>query len=237
MTRQTPEYLAPEMVAEPDVGAAAAHGHLRSRGDPVSDADWAGAVRGQDGGGGAGADSRRIEPAPLSRFNREVTPNLEAFCLRCLRKNPWRRYSRTFDVLKKLREFQDNPEGNKPGERDSALAASGGIAASASAKLVTSSRPPRRRKQCASSRARSPRTPSSGGVLEEPADVRNLRHQRQGAERVVSFQPPSTTVPPSGTTTVFTIDCVRKFGRFEELREGNRLTAAIRPRRPAGSSR
>ena len=60
---------------------------------------------------------RTGEPVPLTRFNREVTPNLEAFCLRCLRKNPWRRYSRTFDVLKKLRDFQDNPEGNKPGER------------------------------------------------------------------------------------------------------------------------
>ena len=59
---------------------------------------------------------RRDEPPPLCRFNREITPNLEAFCLRCLRKNPWRRFSRTYDVLKKLREFQANPE-SPPGER------------------------------------------------------------------------------------------------------------------------
>jgi serine/threonine protein kinase len=51
------------------------------------------------------------DPPPPSRFNPEVSPPLESFCLRCLRKDPWRRYARAFDVLKRLRQFQENPEG------------------------------------------------------------------------------------------------------------------------------
>jgi hypothetical protein len=40
-----------------------------------------------------------------------VKPHLEAVCLRCLRKNPWRRYHRVYDLLTRMRSFQDNPEG------------------------------------------------------------------------------------------------------------------------------
>jgi serine/threonine protein kinase len=53
---------------------------------------------------------RSQDPVPPSQLNAEVTPHLEGFCLRCLRKNPWRRYHRVYDVLKRLRYFQDNPE-------------------------------------------------------------------------------------------------------------------------------
>jgi serine/threonine protein kinase len=55
---------------------------------------------------------RSQDPAPLSHFNPEVTPRLENFCLRCLRKNPWRRYYRVYDLLTRLRDFQDHPEGH-----------------------------------------------------------------------------------------------------------------------------
>ncbi len=48
------------------------------------------------------------EAAPPSHFNSNVTPELEAFCLRCLNKNPWRRYSRAYTVLSRLRDFQGN---------------------------------------------------------------------------------------------------------------------------------
>ena len=44
-------------------------------------------------------------------FNSQVTPQLEAVCLRCLRKDPWRRYSRVYDLIMRLKYFQDNPEG------------------------------------------------------------------------------------------------------------------------------
>ena len=52
---------------------------------------------------------RLQEPVPLSQFNSNVTPDLEAFCLRCLKKSPWRRYSRAYTVLMRLRDFQENP--------------------------------------------------------------------------------------------------------------------------------
>src|SRR5262245_12812710 len=53
---------------------------------------------------------RSQEPTLPSRFNPKVTPQLEWFCCRCLKKNPWRRFSRAYDVLTRLRDFQENPE-------------------------------------------------------------------------------------------------------------------------------
>jgi serine/threonine protein kinase len=54
---------------------------------------------------------RSVDPVPLSRYNAEVTPHLEALCLLCLRKNPWRRFTRAHDVATRLRHFLDNPDG------------------------------------------------------------------------------------------------------------------------------
>jgi serine/threonine protein kinase len=66
----------------------------------------------------AGATAREIleqvrsqDPVPPSRLNPAVTPHLERFLLRCLRKNPWRRYARAYDVVRGLRHFLDNPQG------------------------------------------------------------------------------------------------------------------------------
>jgi len=53
---------------------------------------------------------RSQDPLPPTHFNARVTPHLERFCLRCLRKNPYRRYYRVYDVLKRLRYFQENPQ-------------------------------------------------------------------------------------------------------------------------------
>ena len=50
------------------------------------------------------------EPMPPARLNAAVTPRLQAFCLRCLRKNPWRRYHRAYDLLMHLRAFQKGPK-------------------------------------------------------------------------------------------------------------------------------
>lgn len=50
---------------------------------------------------------RTQEPAPPSKFNREVKPALDDFCLRCLRKNPWRRFERAYDMLSQLRQFRE----------------------------------------------------------------------------------------------------------------------------------
>jgi serine/threonine protein kinase len=59
---------------------------------------------------------RSLDPAPPSHLNPEVTPQMERFCLRCLQKNPWRRYHRVYDVLTRLRYFQEYPDGQAPGE-------------------------------------------------------------------------------------------------------------------------
>jgi hypothetical protein len=43
---------------------------------------------------------------------------LEAVCLKCLRKNPWWRYLRAYDVLAWLHAFQEDPTGGAvAGER------------------------------------------------------------------------------------------------------------------------
>jgi len=55
---------------------------------------------------------RSQDPAPPSQHNSEVTPQLDAVCLRCLRKNPWRRYYRVYDLLTRLRYLRDNPGGD-----------------------------------------------------------------------------------------------------------------------------
>jgi serine/threonine protein kinase len=63
---------------------------------------------------------RAQDPTPPSRFNAEVAPPLEAVCLRCLGKDPWRRYTRAYDLLRRLRSFQDDLAGQAgPGERRS----------------------------------------------------------------------------------------------------------------------
>jgi len=51
------------------------------------------------------------DPQPPSAYNREVTGPLDAVTLRCLRKNPWRRYYRVYDLLSRLRYLRDNPHG------------------------------------------------------------------------------------------------------------------------------
>jgi serine/threonine protein kinase len=61
---------------------------------------------------------RSEDPVPPSRFNAAVTPHLDALCLRCLRKNPWQRYERAYDLVTRLRHYQDNPEErHRSGER------------------------------------------------------------------------------------------------------------------------
>jgi eukaryotic-like serine/threonine-protein kinase len=65
-----------------------------------------------------GADAHEVlgqvrseDPIPPSRLNPKVPPSLEGCYLDCLRKNPWRRYHRVYDLLMRLRCLQDNLEG------------------------------------------------------------------------------------------------------------------------------
>jgi serine/threonine protein kinase len=54
---------------------------------------------------------RSQDPAPPSTINPKVTPQMDGFCLRCLKRNPWRRYHRAYDVIRRLRYFQEKLEG------------------------------------------------------------------------------------------------------------------------------
>jgi serine/threonine protein kinase len=51
------------------------------------------------------------DPVAPSSLNCEVRPHLEAFCLKCLRRNPWWRYHRAYDVFVRLTHFEKNPDG------------------------------------------------------------------------------------------------------------------------------
>jgi serine/threonine protein kinase len=50
---------------------------------------------------------RSQDPVPPSILNSEVKPRLDALCLRCLRKNPWQRYRRAYDLSSRLRSCLD----------------------------------------------------------------------------------------------------------------------------------
>jgi serine/threonine protein kinase len=63
----------------------------------------------------AGASSQEVleqvcshEPTAPSHFNPHVVPSLDAVVLKCLRKNPWERYARVYDLSRRLRDFQEN---------------------------------------------------------------------------------------------------------------------------------
>ena len=108
-------YLAPELTQDPLADAR-----------PHTDVYGLGAIlyallTGQPPFAGATAAEtleqvRTQEPAPLSRYNADIPPHLEAFCLRCLRKNPWRRYPRAFDLMTWLRHFKEGPDGRSRAE-------------------------------------------------------------------------------------------------------------------------
>jgi serine/threonine protein kinase len=47
------------------------------------------------------------EQVPPSQLNPQVPPPVEACCLRCLRKDPWQRYMRAYDLFMRLGRLQD----------------------------------------------------------------------------------------------------------------------------------
>jgi serine/threonine protein kinase len=47
------------------------------------------------------------EPVPPSQLNAHVPPPVEACCLRCLRKDPWQRYTRSYDLFMRLGRLQE----------------------------------------------------------------------------------------------------------------------------------
>ena len=56
---------------------------------------------------GRNAQETLEAPAPPSRINSKVTPQLEWFCLQCLAKNPWKRHEHAYNVQTRLRHFRE----------------------------------------------------------------------------------------------------------------------------------
>jgi eukaryotic-like serine/threonine-protein kinase len=54
---------------------------------------------------------RSANPSPPSGVNSHVTPELDAFCLRCLSKNPARRFMRAYTITSRMRDFENRPDG------------------------------------------------------------------------------------------------------------------------------
>jgi serine/threonine protein kinase len=65
----------------------------------------------------SGNETPLPEWVPPSRFNPEVTPQLDRICSRCLRQNPWQRYTRAYNLLTSLRSFLEDPGGRRPSRR------------------------------------------------------------------------------------------------------------------------
>jgi serine/threonine protein kinase len=61
------------------------------------------------------AQVQTLEPVSPSNLNPEVTLDLETICLRCLRKNPWQRYMRAYNLLTRLRSSDFRDGRNAPG--------------------------------------------------------------------------------------------------------------------------
>jgi serine/threonine protein kinase len=51
------------------------------------------------------------EPEPPSKWNADVSSGLDQACLKCLRKNPWHRYTRAFDLRRRLQAIRDDDGG------------------------------------------------------------------------------------------------------------------------------
>jgi serine/threonine protein kinase len=61
-------------------------------------------------------DVRARDPIPPSYLNSAVPPVLDLFCLRCLRKNPWHRFSRAYYVQSRVRYFRENSASGQIGD-------------------------------------------------------------------------------------------------------------------------
>ena len=172
-------YLAPELAREPAAGARQ-HTDVYGLGVILYEL-----LAGHAPFSGATADEvlRQVcyqEPEPPSRFNPKVTAALSSFCLRCLRKDRWRRYARTYDVQRRLRQFLDDPDGNPPSNPRRAPGA----------ETADPRVDPRRGGRSSATIRRSAHGAVTGVRLSPPADLRSLPAVRAPGRRWRDGPPP-----------------------------------------------
>jgi len=54
---------------------------------------------------------RTEEAPPPTAFNPKATPELNFLCWRCLRKNPYRRFFRVYNLSIRVRKLLEQPDG------------------------------------------------------------------------------------------------------------------------------
>ena len=100
----TPSYMAPEQARGRHGRHRAGRGRLRAGGDPVRVLTGRPPFRAET----AAATLQQVlaeEPAPPARLNRSVPRDLETICLKCLHKEPARRYASARELADDLRRF------------------------------------------------------------------------------------------------------------------------------------
>ena len=134
----TPSYMAPEQARGDKAGDRAGHRRVRPGSDPVRDAHRAGRRSGRRRRPATLQQVVHDEPVPPSRLNPGVPRDLATICLKCLSKEPQRRYASAAALAEDLRRFL----------RGEPIAARrlGGWSASPDGRGVT-----RRRRRCSSS--------------------------------------------------------------------------------------
>ena len=80
--------------------------HLLAGCDPLRDADRPAAVPRGDAPGNAGAGAM-ADPAPPSRLVAKLPRDLQTICLKCLHKEPGRRYATALDLADDLKNWLD----------------------------------------------------------------------------------------------------------------------------------
>ena len=100
----TPSYMAPEQASGAPRGRAC-RGRVCAGGDPLQLPDRPASLQGEDGRRDArsGADQ---EPVPPSRWQESVPLDLETICLKCLRKEPEKRYASAAELADDLVRYQ-----------------------------------------------------------------------------------------------------------------------------------
>ena len=124
----TPSYMAPEQARGHTKDVGPGRRRLRPGGDPLRDAHRPAPVQGRDPDGDGPPGDRRRGRAPLAP-RPQVAADLETICLKCLDKEPSRRYASAAALADDLRALSQRRDDPGPAHARSGSAGSSGPAA------------------------------------------------------------------------------------------------------------